>query len=275
MQESVSTALNNNSIPSYLTKTRLIPLSKNKGLAQGAFDDIRPIAVRSHISKIMEKAILNRLQLDDNKHILATKNYQAGFKAAQSTAQNISFVAQCLHGNRKWVSKFILLVDIKKAFDSVDRKLLFSILRKRCKTQEQYHLVSLVESLYAENVLIIGDQEIRTSAGVPQGGILSPLLFNIYLEEALMSNPILSQCILSDRLRAYADDLVITFDSKENLKAAVEAIEALGSWNLKLNKSKSIILTRENINNINGIQCATNAKYLGVKLSTDSSLQDK
>jgi hypothetical protein len=52
-------------------------------------------------------------------------------------------------------------------------------------------------------------------------------------------------------------------------------LEALGSWNLKLNKSKSINFTRENINNIKGIQCATNAKYLGVKLSTDSSLQDK
>jgi hypothetical protein len=72
---SILAALNQNKIPSYLSKTRLIPLSKNRGLSQGTFDDIRPIAVRSHLSKIMEKALLNSLMKDENKHILSTRNY--------------------------------------------------------------------------------------------------------------------------------------------------------------------------------------------------------
>jgi hypothetical protein len=127
-------ALNHNRIPGYLSKTRLIPLSKNRGLSQGTFEDIRPIGVRSHLSKIMEKALLNALMKDENKHILSTKNYQSGFKQHQSTAQNMSFLMQCLHSKQKEDHKFILMVDIKKAFNSVKRKLFFDIIRKRCRT---------------------------------------------------------------------------------------------------------------------------------------------
>jgi len=104
-------------------------------------------------------------------------------------------VAQCLHGQKKLQHKYVLLVDIKKAFDSVDKELLFSILRTRCRNDSQHRLVDLIESLYRDNLLIITDQEIKTTASVPQGGILSPLLFNIYLEEALLSQRVLADCM--------------------------------------------------------------------------------
>jgi len=48
-------------IPKYLDEGRLVPLSKNKGKDQAELKDIRPIVVRSHVAKIMEKAIMERL----------------------------------------------------------------------------------------------------------------------------------------------------------------------------------------------------------------------
>jgi hypothetical protein len=50
-------------IPRYLYEGRLVPLSKNKGKDQAELKDIRPIVVRSHVSKIMEKAILERIKI--------------------------------------------------------------------------------------------------------------------------------------------------------------------------------------------------------------------
>ena len=49
------------SIPTYLYEGRRVPLSKNKGMDQAELKDIRPIVVRSHIAKILEKAIMAKV----------------------------------------------------------------------------------------------------------------------------------------------------------------------------------------------------------------------
>ena len=49
------------SIPKYLYEGRLVPLSKKKGMDQAELKDIRPIVVRSHAAKILEKAIMAKL----------------------------------------------------------------------------------------------------------------------------------------------------------------------------------------------------------------------
>ena len=68
---------------------RLIPLSKNTGKDQAALKDIRPIVVRSHLSKILEKA--TQAKIDQlAPHLLHTKRYQTGFKEGTSTAANIA-----------------------------------------------------------------------------------------------------------------------------------------------------------------------------------------
>jgi hypothetical protein len=54
--------LNNAQVPEYLREGRLIPLSKNKGKAEAQLKDIRPIIVRSHIAKVMEKALLAKIE---------------------------------------------------------------------------------------------------------------------------------------------------------------------------------------------------------------------
>ena len=70
---------NPHAIPKYLYDGRLVPLSKNKGKDQAELKDIRPIVVRSHVAKILKKAIMAKVA-EVSPHLLQTRIYQTGFK---------------------------------------------------------------------------------------------------------------------------------------------------------------------------------------------------
>ena len=70
----ITDAMNSQSIPDYIRSGRLVPLQKTQGRGPVSLDDIRPIVVRSHISKIMEKAILQKIK-DTCPHLIDTKVY--------------------------------------------------------------------------------------------------------------------------------------------------------------------------------------------------------
>ena len=144
-----------------------------------ALEDIRPIVVRSHISKIMEKAILTKIK-ESCPHLIETKIYQTGFKEGKSTAIHASRLLHEVHGPRK--RKFNMLIDLQKAYDSVDRELLWKILNERCQNDDERYLVTLMTKLHRVSDITIGGQHINAEMGLPQGSILSPVLFNVYLE---------------------------------------------------------------------------------------------
>ena len=64
-------------------------MSKNKGMDQAELKDIRPIVVRSHVAKILEKAIMAKVAILA-PHLLQTRIYQTGFKERTSTTTHIS-----------------------------------------------------------------------------------------------------------------------------------------------------------------------------------------
>ena len=70
----IADALNNSRIPDYLRVGRLVPLQKTYTKGPSSLDDIRPIVVRSHLSKIMEKAILERIKLE-SPHLIKSQVY--------------------------------------------------------------------------------------------------------------------------------------------------------------------------------------------------------
>ena len=79
----------------------------------------------------MEKAILERIK-SQYPHLIASKVYQTGFKDGKSTAIHASRLLNEVHGLKK--RKFNLLIDLQKAYDSVDRVTLWELLKKRCKS---------------------------------------------------------------------------------------------------------------------------------------------
>ena len=74
MAAEITDALNTMNIPEYLRVGRLVSLQKTTTKGPVALDDIRPIVVRSHISKIMEKAILEKIRTTC-PHLIASKVY--------------------------------------------------------------------------------------------------------------------------------------------------------------------------------------------------------
>jgi len=106
--------------------------------------------------------------------------------------------------------------------------------------------------------------------GLPQGSILSPVLFNVYLEEAIKSSQKLENMRARGDLLAFADDMLVMTNSKGELSFVINELDKLQqNWNLRLNKKKSEILTRDDINEVSGVRCVKMVKYLGVRVTPD------
>ena len=145
---------------------------------------------------------------------------------------------------------------MQKAYDSVDREILFRILRRRSKNSNESSLISLIEQLHRDSVIEVGSSSLNAEMGLPQGSILSPVLFNIYLEEALNSSEKLKQVRKRGDLLAFADDMLVMTRDRGELEIIVNELSSLSeNYNLRLNKKKSEILTLEKAEEIGGIRC--------------------
>ena len=71
--------MNSSHIPEHLKTARLVPLTKIKGQSTASIHDVRPIMIKSHIFKVMEKVILTKLKSEKSR-LLMSGSYQNGFK---------------------------------------------------------------------------------------------------------------------------------------------------------------------------------------------------
>jgi len=163
----------------------------------------RPITLLSCIGKLMERIIKSRIEHHlEIKQLLSPNQY--GFRPSRSTEDIISLVTNKVNAavHNKEIC-LILYIDLKGAFDKVWRQ---GALLKMAKLGVHGNVLSWLRSYFdqrTQSVVIHGNlsEKMNIDVGVPQGGVLSPLLFNVMLQD-IPTNP-------NSKTYIFADDITI------------------------------------------------------------------
>ena len=169
--------------PKSWTQSLIITLPKKGNLQQ--CNNYRTISLISHPSKILLWIVLNRLK-KEAEAIIAEE--QAGFVKGRSTVDQIFNVRILCEKYRQHQRElYHVFIDFKKAFDRVWHEALWATMKKYNISKD---LIEVIQELYnnASSAVFhngsIGDW-FRTTVGVRQGCLLSPTLFNIFLEKIM------------------------------------------------------------------------------------------
>ena len=268
-------------LPQSLMMTTLTPIIKNKMGDVSDIGNYRPIAISTVSSKIIERLLLSHIE-----DTLYTTHNQFGFKKKLSTDMAIFTLKQVISYYSEHSSPiFICFLDASKAFDRINHCILF---RKLLKRKVPLFAIRILMYWYREQHLNVKwgsviSQAFTVSNGVKQGGILSPLLFNCYMNDL--------SCQLTDSLCGchiegvafnhivYADDMCLIAPSPSGLQRLLNICSQYASshdilYNAK--KSVSMLIQSKKVKfsrlpplylNGNCMNYVDSYKYLGVMIS--------
>ena len=204
--------------PSPLKLAKITPVYKSGN--NKLFSNYRPISVLNAFSKLYEKAICSRLTSFLEKNRLLAKN-QFGFRKAHSPWMAIDRLLEMVHSSWENGDNVIgIFIDIRKAFDCVDFDILLSKLeilgvRGVANSLMQSYLKGRKHCVSFKNA---NSSWRDVSCGVPQGSILGPLLFLVYINDI---------CVASENFNSilFADDTTLLIKGKD-VDAIIEKANA-------------------------------------------------
>ncbi len=223
----------------------LLPLVKDKRGKLQDSGNYRAITIGSSILKLFEIVILNK-----HSFVFQTSNLQFGFKKKSSPVMCTMTAQEVIsHYNSNKTKVFTVLLDASKAFDRVNYIKLFEKLLKR----EMCPLVMrLLLQTYLDQKLCVKwndtlSETFGVTNGVRQGGILSPLLFGIYIDELLS---VLQNSGFGCRIGhlyagalGFADDLILICPSEPGIQKMLKICESYAAeHDLIFNGAKSKLL---------------------------------
>ena len=245
----------------------------------------RPISLLPQFSKILEKLIAVRLvSYLEKEDILVSEQF--GFRKGINTAHALhTMVENISHALEKKLNVIGIFVDLKKAFDTVNHALLLKKLQHYGIRGKAYDLFKSYLSSRKQYVSIrnTDSQYLYVSYGVPQGSILGPLLFLIYVNDICKCSAVLKFVLFADDTNIFfSSSNLDTFEDTVNQELAL-----LSKWfntnKLSLNVQKtSYMLFQKRTSSFNPVikinetvlQCVTSTKFLGVQLDNKMLWKD-
>lgn len=236
-------SLNEGIFPDTLKPAIIIPIFKKGNRKE--VTNYRPISLTSTIAKILEKIFKHKLIkfIEESNYL---SNFQFGFRNARSTQDAIVRVVSQIYDNFDKNEKALaIFIDLQKAFDSISHEILLQKIEKAGIRGISYNFIksylkNRTQRVKIENVL--SNPEVVTF-GVPQGTVLGPILFILYIND-MFDLP------LKGSLTCFADDTSYNISAKtwrEVYEYAERDINIIKEWMdynlLSMNISKTNFIT--------------------------------
>ena len=218
-------------VPSQFKVAKVIPIFKSGD--KFSFNNYRPISILPAISKILEKLVYKRIHDFITRHNILTPD-QFGFRPKHSTYMAINKLYDLISTSLDRKSYTVgIFLDLSKAFDTLDHQILLNKLNHYgIRGVANFWIKSYLDN--RKQFVVFNDHQSPTSVikcGVPQGSILGPLLFLLYINDLPSVSPIL-------KFIMFADDTNIMF-SNNDLKVLEtklnNELNVISDW-FKLNK---------------------------------------
>ena len=227
-------------VPIDFKTARVVPLfKKNDCNYEGNY---RPVSILPVISKLLERIVYDQLYkyLCDNNLFYS---FQSGFRSSFSTDTALTYLCDKIRLNvDKGLYTGIIMLDLQKAFDTVDHDILIKKLIAIGVQNVDWFSSYLTSRKQFVDVNGVKSSSEYITCGVPQGSILGPLLFSIYVNDMCNS--------VSCELCLYADDSMLFVagkDVKQIEQRLTEEMYNISAWlesnklSLHLGKTESIL----------------------------------
>ena len=278
LQKLFTVSLSSGRLPDIWKHANVAPVYKKGPRADPA--NYRPISLTSILCKTLEHIVASSIVKHFTKHDLFYE-LQHGFREKRSCQTQLVMLVEDLMraANQKQQTDLILL-DFSKAFDKVNHEKLILKLHNHGIRGNTLKWIKNFLDNRTQSVVVNGSvsDSIPVSSGVPQGSVLGPLLFLVYINDLPVG--------LKSRARLFADDTAVYLSIKSAAEASqlqddlrlLEKWEA--QWDMHFNPSKcqvihitkkKIPLDTQYILHGTVLEAVSSAKYLGVTLSDDLS----
>ena len=240
--------------PDSWTKAIILPVFKKGNVNE--VKNYRGISLISNLGKLFTSVLNQRLLKWSQCNDVIT-DAQFGFRPGYGTVDAIfvlnSIISQTLNNKKRLYCAF---VDFQTAFDSINRCKLWYKLSKIGIKGKMLRIIHNMYSNVKSCVTVRGfnSEYFKSSLGLMQGEVLSPILFSLYVND-FEKEFISSNCLpyelgpLNLFLLLYADDMILFSDSVEGLQRELNALhECSKSWDLTVNiKKTKIVIFRKSV----------------------------